>query len=93
MENITPLVLIDGVFTPTEAQKILLELINTKISYHKLDDFSNHIRFNNDPSFSKARVAALINTSQSVKEVIEHAIKNKLQLKINSEIIIELVKN
>ena len=93
MENINPLALIDGVFAPSEAQKILLELINTKISYHKRDDFSNHIRFNNDPTFSKGRVVELMDALQSAKEVIEYAIKNKLQLKINSEITIELVKN
>jgi hypothetical protein len=93
MENSNQFKLIDGIFMPEEAQKIILELINTKINYHKLDDFSNHIRFNNDPAFSKGRVAELMDTSQSVKELIEFAMKNQLQLKINSEITIELVKN
>jgi hypothetical protein len=92
MESTKHFKLIDGTFAPEEAQKILLELINTKINYHKLEDFSNHIRFNNDIVHSKNRVEALTNTAQNIKELIKIAAENKLELKIKSAIAIEFVK-
>ena len=85
--------LIDGIFQPSEAKKVLLDLLNTKISYHKLDDFSNHIRFNTEISNSKNRIEELLKTSNAIKEIIELANQNGKQLKINSEIIIELIDN
>ena len=83
--------LIDGVFHPSEAQKILMDLINTKINYHNLDSFSNHIRFNADISSSKNRIEELQKSSESIIELIELAQKNNLQLKLNSEISIEFI--
>ena len=83
--------LIDGVFQPSEAKKVLLDLLNTKISYHKLDDFSNHIRFNKELTNSKNRIEELLKTSNAIKEIIELANQNGMQLKIKSEITIELI--
>lgn len=84
--------LINGVFNPSEAQKILMDLLNTKINFHSLDSFSNHIRFNTDISSSINRIEELKKTVDSIKELIELAEQNKMQLKMNSEISIELIK-
>lgn len=85
--------LLDGVFHPSEAQKILMDLINSKINYHNLDSFSNHIRFNTEISNSKNRIEELKTTSESIKELIELAQKNNTQLKLNSIISIEFVSH
>ncbi|MBC7525599.1 MAG: hypothetical protein H7239_14335 [Flavobacterium sp.] len=85
--------LIEGIFSPTQAQKILLDLINAKISYHKLEDFSNHIRFNIELSNSEKRIEQLSETSNSIKDLIELAKNNNMELKINSNISIELIQN
>jgi hypothetical protein len=39
--------LIEGVL-PQKKGNVLTTLINSKIDYHNLEDFSSHIRFNND---------------------------------------------
>jgi len=85
--------LIDGVFQPTEAQKVLMDLLNTKINYHNLDAFSNFIRFNTETENSKKRVEALVQSSKTIMDIIELATKNNLELKINSNITIELQEN
>lgn len=85
--------LINGIFQPTEAKKILMDLINTKINYHNLDSFSNHIRFNTDISSSKNRIDELKKTSESIKELIELAQKQNMKLKLNSEISIEFINS
>lgn len=83
--------LINGVFNPSEAQKVVLDLINTKIKYHSLDSFSNHIRFNTDISSSKSRIEELNEMAESIKKLIEIAEQNNVQLQVNSEISIEFI--
>lgn len=78
--------LIDGVFNPKEATKVLTSLINSKINYHNLEDFSNHIRFNNDVSQSKKRIAELIETKERILDLMEIAEANGIDLIINSTI-------
>lgn len=85
--------LIDGVFSPCEAKKMLLDLINTKINYHNLDDFSNHIRFNASLTYSENRTEQLSHTRESIKQLIELANNSNMKLKISSEIAIELIEN
>ena len=82
--------LIEGVFQPDEAQKLLMEMINTKINFHNLDAFSNHIRFNTSISNSKARVNELNKTAEKLKFLIEYAKENNLELEIKSNISITL---
>lgn len=85
--------LIDGEFTPSEAKKMLLDLINAKINFHNLDGFSNHIRFNAALSNHQSRVEQLSQTRESIKFLTELADSNNMKLKINSEVTIELIKN
>ena len=84
--------LIEGVFQPDEAQKLLMEMINTKINFHNLDAFSNHIRFNTSISNSKARVNELNETAEKLKLLMEYARDHNLELEIKSNISITLKK-
>jgi hypothetical protein len=52
MENQQIFKLIEG-FYLRRSGNVLTTLINSKIDYHNLEDFSSHIRFNNDISNSK----------------------------------------
>lgn len=82
--------LIEGVFQPEEAQKLLMEMINTKINFHNLDAFSNHIRFNTSISNSNARVNELNETAEKLKLLMEYARDHNLELEIKSIISITL---
>ena len=83
--------LIEGTFEPNEALRILTGVINSKISYHNLDSFSNQIRFENAISGSKKRINELEESLDDVKGIIEFALNNDIKLKISSDIKIEFV--
>lgn len=83
--------LIDGEFSPDDAKKVLLSILNSKINFHNLLSFSNHIRFNNDINTSKNRIEELNNTKTAIIEFIDKATKDNLSLKIKSNITIELI--
>ena len=93
MENIQHLTLIDGTFAPTEARKLLSDLISRKINYHQLEMFSNEERFGKDISNSKKRIEALKRTKDELKTIVEYAIKNQYKLQVNSFIDIKFVED
>jgi hypothetical protein len=76
--------LIDGQFYPNEALHVLISLFNSKINYHQLESFSNHIRHGSDLSLSENRVQSLRDSIEGIKEVIKLAGENGKQLKIQS---------
>ena len=83
--------LIDGVFTPNEAKSLLVTMIDNKINYHKLDDFSYHIRTDRHPHHSKKRVEELLETKAQLRswiDLIQHS-----SLKIKGTVTIELDEN
>ena len=84
--------LIDGTFAPSEAGKILFELINRKINYHQMELFSNNERFSNDISSSVKRIEELKLTQNLLKEIIGYANDKKQQLQISSFIEIKIVQ-
>ena len=75
MNNNQQIKLIDGIFSVEDADKIITKLINYKIDYHIREDFSNHIRFNNDIEHSKKRISELVETKEAIKNLI---VKSKL---------------
>ena len=84
--------LIDGVFNSKEAKKIIISLINNKINYHNLEDFSNHIRFNNVLSNSQKRISELQSAQKMIEELVDLAEKKQWKLKIESTVEINIQK-
>ncbi len=82
--------LIEGQFEPAEAGKVLYSLINSKINYHTLEEFSNEIRFNKDVQHSKRRRETLMESSEYIKALIKEAEEKDLELLINGIIQIEV---
>ena len=83
--------LIDGDFSPEESQKILMSLINSKIDFHSLFAFSNHIRFNGDADISKKRIEELTATRNEIASLIKESTINGKKFRIKSTIIIEVI--
>ncbi len=84
--------LIDGVFEPNEALRVLSGVINSKINYHKLEDFSNHIRFDGAILNSKKRIDELQGAQEELLDLIEFAKNNNKKIAVKSEIIIQLLE-
>ena len=85
--------LIDGIFSPSEANSLLISLIDNKINYHKIDDFSYHIRTDRHPHHSKERVAELLETKAQLRSWMNLVQQQSVQLKIRGTISIELDEN
>lgn len=83
--------LIDGHFTPIEAKSILFTLVNSKINFHSMESFGITIRTNGDVSAHEKRIAELKKTNVEIKKLLDFAIKNNVNVKVNAKIEIELV--
>ncbi len=90
MEKAQDYKFIDGVFTIDDADKLLIALLNYKIDYHNREDFSNHIRFNQEMTHSKVRIQELIATKDEIKQVIASAKEKNKRLVIHSTLTIHL---
>lgn len=93
MENKIEIKLIDGVFTPSEAQTLLTTLIDNKINYHKIDDFSNHIRYDRDSQHSKQRILELVETKAALRAWIDLVQKDSSRFIVKSTVTIEFDEN
>ncbi|WP_396141947.1 hypothetical protein [Flavobacterium sp.] len=89
MKNNQEIKLIDGIFSVEDADKVITKLINYKIDYHIREDFSNHIRFNNNIEHSNIRVEELNQTIIAFKRFIKEHSNNSVKFKIKSFISIE----
>jgi hypothetical protein len=92
MENNHKFKLIDGKFNATEAGKILLALLNSKINYHNLQAFSIRERYSGDVSHIDKRVEELKAVCEELREVLDYADNNNIKLKIDSTINIEMIQ-
>ena len=90
MKTVDEYKLIDGTFSIEEAERILVMLFNSKIDYHNLDDFSNHVRFNKNIENSKKRIIALKETIEVIKRRVSELKAQNVNLVINSTIKIDL---
>ena len=75
--------LIDGTFTPSEASRVLLSLVQRKMDYHRLEQFSNEVRLGQDPSHSEKRLQDLAKLESVLKKLFASADDAKQNLKIN----------
>lgn len=92
MKNESQHKLIEGGFEPNEARTLLNSLINNKISFHSLEDFSSQIRFNKDTEHSKKRIEELIKMKSLINTVINQAEIEKYTLNIKCMVKITLNK-
>ena len=83
--------LIDGTFEPNDALRVLSGVLNSKINFHKLEDFSNHIRFDGAISNSKHRIDELQHTQKELIELMELAKSNGKKISIQSTITIKFI--
>ena len=83
MENEFEFDLVNGNFNPEEAKTVINSLINSKINFHNLEDFSNSIRFNSDSSHSKIRVEQLNKIKSKINHLLTEADSKNLIVELN----------
>lgn len=74
--------LIDGTFAPAEAMELLLNLVNSKIDYHRLRLASDEVRFGQDLAHSEKRIGELRQLEASLKSFLSSASAEGQQLSI-----------
>lgn len=82
--------LISGSFNPDAARQVLLSLINHKINFHRLNDWSHRERFGQDNPAAVKRVEELGQAREDIAQLLEEAAAMGLKLRIRSDIEIEL---
>ncbi len=87
-----PIKLIEGKFSPEDAKEVLLELINHKINFHSLKNFSSEERFGKSIEGSKKRIEYLKKAKEKVVEIIDKAKHDNCNLRLESCINISFEK-
>ncbi|WP_445453835.1 hypothetical protein [Flavobacterium sp. 25HG05S-40] len=81
--------LIESTFTPDDANNLLSTMITNKVNYHKIDDFSNHIRYDRDSGHSRKRINELLQTKEELTEFIRTAKLKGVNLIVQSRVYLE----
>lgn len=86
--------LIKGTFTPRDAREVLLSLLNSKIKFHQLKDWSSRERFGTPDAESEQRLKSLKDARSKTETLLSTLISkdnNEKSVTLNStiEIIIE----
>jgi hypothetical protein len=90
MDTTSTFTLINGSFTVEQAEQVLIALVNYKIDFHNREDFSNHIRFNNNLENSKKRIIELQETKVNLKNLLKELKVNNKNLVIKSTITVSV---
>ncbi|CAN5222960.1 hypothetical protein BH11BAC5_BH11BAC5_17770 [soil metagenome] len=83
---------IEGKFCPEEAKELLVNLINNKIQFHTMKNFSSEERFGKPVEGSQKRITELKESREKIILMIRQAVDEKAHLRIESAINIALEK-
>jgi hypothetical protein len=73
MEDSFEFKLVQGNFTPEEAIRVLLSLLQNKISFHNMEVLSTQIRFGGDVTRSENRIQELKKIGESLTAFLTEA--------------------
>ncbi|NCT93461.1 MAG: hypothetical protein GXC72_03480 [Chitinophagaceae bacterium] len=82
--------LINGVFTPDEAKEVLLTLLNHKINFHRMRNFSSEERLGEPDPASTKRLAELYKSREQVLALLDRVNTSGHKLVIESMVHIQL---
>ena len=91
MNNNTSLSIIDGKYTPEEANELIGKIYVSKIEFNKLKNLSSQVRYGIDDPKAIERIEVLKSNLEKFNSLISTAKENNQQLIISSEISFKLV--
>ncbi|QTN32579.1 hypothetical protein HZ994_09625 [Akkermansiaceae bacterium] len=83
--------LIDGIFSPAEAQQVLGVMVKGKIDFHSLEKHSENERSGGGMEKSGSRLAYLRDLDGRLKALADEARASGKRLKVTGEIQIEFI--
>lgn len=90
MSNKKTLKLVQGVFNTEDAAEILLHLFDKKINFHQCRIFSTSERFGTDDTYSRKRIAELLEARNMLKDMLETARLTGKNLEVHGDIQLSL---
>lgn len=90
MKKIETVELVKGSFTPQEAREVLLQLLNSKINFHNLKNWSSRETFGKPDANSEQRINYLEESRKKVEIIVSKAIDEQRNIIINSSIEINI---
>ncbi len=81
--------IIDGTFLPNETIEIINHIIQKKINFHELRNFSETVRFGINNNNSEERISTLLSYQNELANYIEKSIGKDQLLDIKATISIE----
>lgn len=90
MEKTQKIKLIKGLFSNEAAKEVLFNLINTKINFHNLKNFSSDIRSGEADEVGLKRVTELTEAKEMITQLINYATIENLSIKIEADIVITI---
>ncbi|WP_207421536.1 hypothetical protein [Desertivirga brevis] len=87
----TQCMLINGQFSANDALEIMKNLINGKINFHNLKNFSSQVRFGQADEHSLKRMEELREQLHSITQLVNHCREQGKTLQIQSTISIEVI--
>jgi hypothetical protein len=82
--------LIDGTYSASDANEILMNLLSDKIKFHQLKNFSSSERLDKNDHNSLIRISELEECKKQVVELVAQARESNQKFTIHSQIIITL---
>lgn len=86
MKNPHTFKLIDGKFSPIEARKILIDLIQNKINFHSREIHMMEEHNEGNTARSERRIAQLKKSAETLKKVLMQADSKGMQLKVRGTV-------
>ncbi len=90
MKKTETIELVKGVFTPQEARDVLFQLLNSKINFHNLKNWSSREKFGKPDANSEQRLKYLEESQKNVELLVSEAIAEQKTIIINSIIEINI---
>ena len=90
MKKTETIELIKGAFTPNEAKEILLQLLDSKINFHNLKNWSSRERFGKLDADSEQRLKILKESRKKVEKLFSKSNIEEKNMIINSSIEIKI---
>lgn len=90
MKKTQTIELLKGTFSPLDAQEILLQLLDSKINFHNLKNWSSRERLGKPDAFSEQRLNDLKESRKKVQMLVSESIKEEKNITLNSSIEINI---
>ena len=90
MKKTQTIELLKGTFSPLDAQEILLQLLDSKINFHNLKNWSSRERLGKPDAFSEQRLNDLKESRKKVQMLVSESISEEKNITLNSSIEINI---